>query len=73
MHFPNISPQMFVCPPLHILIGVVNKVWSEIMEWVNDELENIKEAVTKERKMLRVSNVMLSKHYNKEIEKTKQH
>ena len=60
MHFPNISPQMFVCPPLHILIGLVNKVWSEMMEWVNDDLENIEDAETNEREMLRVSNLMLS-------------
>ena len=72
MHFPNISPQMFVCPPLHILIGLVNKVWSEMMEWVNDDLENIEDAETNEREMLRVSNLMLSTALQQrdEMEKT---
>ena len=72
MHFPNISPQNYVCPHLHILIGMVNKVWNEMMDWVNDELENIKEAETKKREMLRVSNLMLSKALNQrdEIDKT---
>ena len=72
MHFPNISPQNYVYPPLHILIGMVNKVWNEMMDWVNDELENIKEAETKKREMLRVSNLMLSKALNQrdEIDKT---
>jgi hypothetical protein len=27
MHYKEISPQLFVCPPLHMEIGLVNKVW----------------------------------------------
>jgi hypothetical protein len=27
IHYKEISPQLFVCPPLHMEIGLVNKVW----------------------------------------------
>ena len=72
MHFSKISSQNHVCPPLHILIGMVNKVWNEMMEWVSDELESIEEAETREREMLRVSNLMLSQALQQrdETEKT---
>ena len=49
MHFPNISPQNFICPPLHIMIGLVNKIWQEMIDWINDDLENVEEVEAKDR------------------------
>ena len=59
MHFPNISPQNFVCPPLHLTIGLANKIWIEMIEWINDNLENIEETEAKERETLSITNTML--------------
>jgi hypothetical protein len=39
MHYKEISPQLFVCPPLHMKIGLVNKVWDELCLWVDQECE----------------------------------
>ena len=59
MHFPNISPQNFVCPPLHVTIGLVNKIWNQMTEWINDDLEDIEETEAKERGLLSITNTML--------------
>jgi hypothetical protein len=34
MHYKEISPQLFVCPPLCMEIGLENKVWEELCPWV---------------------------------------
>ena len=72
MHFCNISPQNFVCPPLHLTISLVNKIWSDIIEWINDNLENIEEMEAKEREMLSITNTMLTNalQTRDEIDKT---
>ena len=59
MHFPKISPQNFICPPLHICIGLVNKVWSELIDFINDDLEQIEQGETIERELLSTTNTML--------------
>jgi hypothetical protein len=43
MHYKEISPQLFVCPPLHIEIGLVNKIWEELCLWVDQECELLSE------------------------------
>ena len=72
MHFSDISPQSFVCPLLHITIGLVNKIWSEIIEWINDKLENIEDMEAKERESLSIINTMLINafHTKDEADKT---
>ena len=69
MHFSNISPQNFVCPLLHLTIGLVDKIWSEMIEWINDTLENIEEMEAKERESLRITNTML-KNTLKKVDET---
>lgn len=61
MHFPEISPQNFICPPLHICIGLVNKVWSELIDFINDDLEEIEQGETIERELLSTAKTMLRK------------
>ena len=60
-HFPKISPQNFICPPLHICIGLVNKVWSELIDFINDDLEEIEQGKIIERELLSTAKTMLRK------------
>jgi hypothetical protein len=39
MHCKEILPQPFACPPLHVEIKLVNKVWEELGLWVDQESE----------------------------------
>ena len=40
-------------------IGLVNKVWSELIDWMNDDLEQIEEGKIIERELLSTTNIML--------------
>ena len=61
MHFPNSAPQNFICPPLHIMIGLVDKIWQEMIDWITDDLENIEEAEANDSKTLNVTNITQEK------------
>lgn len=65
--FPKISPQHFISPPLHMCIGLVNKVWYELIDWMNDDLEQIEEGETIERDLLSNTNIMLRNALQKEM------
>ena len=61
LHYPDVSPQHYICPPLHICIGLLNKVWTVMMDWINLDIENIEEAEMNERKLLSNANILLDK------------
>ena len=42
-HYPSILPQMFVPPPLHLEIGLVNDVWSDLMKLIELNAEDLPE------------------------------
>jgi hypothetical protein len=58
MHCKGISPQLFVCPPLHMEIGLVNKVWEELCLWVDQECELLSEGEIEVRQMAALANQM---------------
>ena len=47
----QICPQLYVCPSLHILIGLVNKIWSELKAVVEKKYENIDSEEMKARNL----------------------
>lgn len=51
MHYQCLTPQNFVPPLLHLEIGMVNQMWDNLVEWIDEEVEIIpleeKEARTK--------------------------
>lgn len=49
MHYTEISPQLYVCPELHMEFGLVNKAWDEFTEFIDEELERLDEAEVKAR------------------------
>ena len=59
VHYPDISPQNFIFPPLHICIGLVNKAWTEMLNWINLDIENLEEVEINERKLLSNANILL--------------
>ncbi len=58
MHYKEISPQLFVCPPLHMEIGLVNKVWEELCLWVDQECELLSDEEIGARQMAALANQM---------------
>jgi hypothetical protein len=58
MHYTEISPQLFVCLPLHIEIGLVNKVWEELCLWVDQECELLSDEEIEARQMAALANQM---------------
>ena len=58
MHYKDISPQLFVCPPLHMEIGLVNKVWDELCLWVDQECELLSDEEIEARQMAALANQM---------------
>jgi hypothetical protein len=61
MHCKEISPQLFVCPPLHMEIGLVKKVWEELCLWVDQERELLSEVDIEGRQMAALANQMYEK------------
>jgi hypothetical protein len=58
MHYKEISPQLFVCPPLHMEIGLVNKLWEEFVLWVDQECELLEDEEIEARQMAALANQM---------------
>jgi hypothetical protein len=56
MHYKEISPQLIVCPPLHMEIGLVNKVWEELCLWVDQECEILSEGEIEAKQMAALAN-----------------
>ena len=55
----QISPQLYVCPSLHILIRLVNKVWTELKAIVEERYEIIDSEETKARNLVTIQNQVL--------------
>lgn len=72
MHYCNISPQRCISWPLQITIGIIDKVWHEMVDWINYNLEDIDEVERNKREMLMLANIMLRNALQKreEMEKT---
>ena len=60
VHF-EISLQLFVCPSLHILIVLVNKIWSELKSAVEEHYEYVNNEETKARNLVRIQTEVLQK------------
>jgi hypothetical protein len=41
MHYQCLTPQNFVPPLLHLEIGMVNQMWDNLVEWIDEEVEII--------------------------------
>jgi hypothetical protein len=41
MHYQCLTPRHFVPPLLHMEIGIVNQVWDDLENWIDDAVEII--------------------------------
>ena len=55
----QICPQLYVCPSLHILIGLVNKIWSDFKAVVEEKYENIDSEEMKARNLVEIQTQVL--------------
>jgi hypothetical protein len=39
MQYQCLTPQNFVPPLLHLEIGMVNQMWDNLVEWIDEEVE----------------------------------
>jgi hypothetical protein len=58
MHSKEILPQPFVCPPLHMEIGLANKVWDELCLQVDQERELLSDEEIEAWQMTALANQM---------------
>jgi len=41
MHYKSLTPDNFVPPLLHMEMGMVNQVWEDFENWIDDKVELI--------------------------------
>ena len=67
----QICPQLYVCPSLHILIGLVNKIWSELKANVEEKYENIDSEEMKARNLVEIQTQVLDNSIKERDENSK--
>ena len=59
MLLSHIKPFYYVIPLLHLMIGLVNKVWDHFCEWIDKEIENLDEEEIDVRNILHVLEILV--------------
>ena len=59
MLLSHIEPFYYVIPLLHLMIGLVNKVWDHFCEWIDKEIENLDEEEIDVRNILHVLEILV--------------